>query len=298
MIALVAGATRGTGRGIAVALGAAGATVYCTGSSDARAALGDEPAGDDRGDGRAGRPPPAAPASRCGSTTWTRHRSRRWSSASTREQGRLDVLVNDIWGGEPLWEWDDAGLEARSGQRPAPAQPGDRHAPHHQPPRAAAADPQPGRPGGRGDRRHPGYNATHYRVSLFYDLAKIAGQPAGLRPGAGAARRTAARRWRSRRASCARRSCWSTSASPRRTGARRTARPALRRLRDARLRRAARSPPWPPTRTGRWSGRSVASGELAQEYGFTDVDGSRPDVWRYMVEVQEAGKEADPEDYR
>src|SRR5579872_4827045 len=32
-IALVAGATRGAGRGIAIALGEAGATVYCTGRS-------------------------------------------------------------------------------------------------------------------------------------------------------------------------------------------------------------------------------------------------------------------------
>ncbi len=43
---------------------------------------------------------------------------------------------------------------------------------------------------------------------------------------------------------------------------------------------------------------SFSSGGLAREYGFTDVDGSRPDVWRYMVEVTEAGLDADPGDYR
>jgi NAD(P)-dependent dehydrogenase (short-subunit alcohol dehydrogenase family) len=48
----------------------------------------------------------------------------------------------------------------------------------------------------------------------------------------------------------------------------------------------------------RWSGRSVDSGTLAKEYGFNDVDGSRPDVWRYLVEVVETGKQADPADYR
>lgn len=48
----------------------------------------------------------------------------------------------------------------------------------------------------------------------------------------------------------------------------------------------------------RWSGRSVASGTLAKEYGFTDVDGSRPDVWRYIVEVEETGEQADQQDYR
>ena len=62
---------------------------------------------------------------------------------------------------------------------------------------------------------------------------------------------------------------------------------------------AARSPHSPPTRTGhRWTGQSVSSGELAQVYGFTDVDGSRPDAWRYIVEVEETGKPADTTGYR
>jgi hypothetical protein len=38
----------------------------------------------------------------------------------------------------------------------------------------------------------------------------------------------------------------------------------------------------------RWHGQSLSSGQLAQVYGFTDVDGSRPDAWRYMDEVQES----------
>jgi hypothetical protein len=48
----------------------------------------------------------------------------------------------------------------------------------------------------------------------------------------------------------------------------------------------------------RWNGRSVSSGSLARVYGFNDLDGSRPDAWRYIVEVQEAGKPADPTGYR
>jgi hypothetical protein len=48
----------------------------------------------------------------------------------------------------------------------------------------------------------------------------------------------------------------------------------------------------------RWNGRSVSSGELAQVYGFTDVDGSQPDAWRYLVEVQDAGQPADTTGYR
>jgi hypothetical protein len=48
----------------------------------------------------------------------------------------------------------------------------------------------------------------------------------------------------------------------------------------------------------RWNGRSLSSGRLAREYGFTDVDGSRPDAWRYLVEVQDAGRPADVTGYR
>ena len=43
---------------------------------------------------------------------------------------------------------------------------------------------------------------------------------------------------------------------------------------------------------------SLSSGHLAQEYGFTDLDGSRPDAWRYMVEVQDPDKPADMAGYR
>ena len=40
------------------------------------------------------------------------------------------------------------------------------------------------------------------------------------------------------------------------------------------------------------------SGELAKVYGFTDLDGSQPEAWRYVVEVQDAGKTADVTGYR
>jgi hypothetical protein len=48
----------------------------------------------------------------------------------------------------------------------------------------------------------------------------------------------------------------------------------------------------------RWNQKSVSSGQLAREYGFTDVDGSRPDIWRYMVEIRERGLRANLDDYR
>lgn len=48
----------------------------------------------------------------------------------------------------------------------------------------------------------------------------------------------------------------------------------------------------------RWNGQSLSSGQLAQVYGFTDLDGSRPDAWRYVPEVQDAGRPADVTGYR
>ncbi len=43
----------------------------------------------------------------------------------------------------------------------------------------------------------------------------------------------------------------------------------------------------------RWNGQSLSRGQLPNIYGFTDVDGSQPDAWRYVVKVQDAGKPAD-----
>ena len=47
-----------------------------------------------------------------------------------------------------------------------------------------------------------------------------------------------------------------------------------------------------------WDGRSLSSGGLAKEYGFADLDGSRPDAWRYIAEVQDVGRPADTTGYR
>ena len=48
----------------------------------------------------------------------------------------------------------------------------------------------------------------------------------------------------------------------------------------------------------RYAGRVLTSVELARTYGFTDVDGTRPDGWRYLVEVNDAGRPADDTGYR
>ena len=48
----------------------------------------------------------------------------------------------------------------------------------------------------------------------------------------------------------------------------------------------------------RRNGESLSSGGLAREYAFTDLDGSQPDAWRYLVEVQDAGLPPDPVGFR
>ncbi|WP_282771839.1 SDR family oxidoreductase [Saccharomonospora viridis] len=48
----------------------------------------------------------------------------------------------------------------------------------------------------------------------------------------------------------------------------------------------------------RFSGQTLDSGRLAKLYEIDDVDGSRPDGWRYIAEVEQQGKPADPTGYR
>ena len=42
----------------------------------------------------------------------------------------------------------------------------------------------------------------------------------------------------------------------------------------------------------------MTSGQLAAEYGFTDTDGSRPDVWRYIQDSEDGKEDIDPAEYR
>ena len=104
-VALVAGATRGAGRGIAVELGAAGATVYVTGrttrgrpSEYARPETIEETAALVSASGGRGI------AVRVDHLVAAEVRA--LVARIRAEQGRLDVLVNDIWGGENLKEWN------------------------------------------------------------------------------------------------------------------------------------------------------------------------------------------------
>jgi NAD(P)-dependent dehydrogenase (short-subunit alcohol dehydrogenase family) len=103
-IALVAGATRGAGRGIAIALGEAGATVYCTGrSSRGRLATPGRPETIEEtaelvtaagGHGIAVRVDHTEPAE-----------VKNLVARIKRRHKGLDILVNDVWGGDALTEW-------------------------------------------------------------------------------------------------------------------------------------------------------------------------------------------------
>src|SRR5688572_2658653 len=171
-VALVAGATRAAGRGIAVQLGAAGATVYVTGrttrshrSEMARPETIEETAA--LVDAAGGR----------GIAVQVDHlvpeQVRALVARIDAEQGGLHVLVNDIWGATRM-EWNKTAWESSldNGLRTLRLAI-DTHAitSHFALPLLIK------RPGGLAVEVNDGtdaYNATHYRVSFFYDLAKAA----------------------------------------------------------------------------------------------------------------------------
>jgi NAD(P)-dependent dehydrogenase (short-subunit alcohol dehydrogenase family) len=107
-VALVAGATRGAGRGIAIALGEAGATVYCTGRSSRKRSRGQHPP--------RGRPETieetaelVTAAGGHGIAVRVDHTKaedvKKLVAAIKRRHKGLDILVNDVWGGDALTEW-------------------------------------------------------------------------------------------------------------------------------------------------------------------------------------------------
>jgi NAD(P)-dependent dehydrogenase (short-subunit alcohol dehydrogenase family) len=295
-VALVAGATRAAGRGIAVQLGAAGATVYCTGrttraqqSEMNRPETIEETA--ELVDAAGGR----------GIAVPVDHLVPEQVAALVRriddEQGALHIVVNDIWGATTM-EWDKTVWESsldnglRTLRRAI-----DSHAitSHYALPLLIRSS------GGLVVEVTDGtteYNDANYRVSFFYDLAKAANlrmafalghelaphgatavalTPGWLRSEAMLdAYQVTEANWRDATAVSPH---FAISESPSFVG------------------RAVVALAADPDR-GRWNGQSLSSGGLARVYGFTDLDGSQPDAWRYIVEVQDAGQPADTTGYR
>lgn len=296
-IALVAGGTRGAGRGIAVELGAAGATVYVTGrttrtqrSEYNRPETIEETA------------ELVTQAGGQGIPVQVDHLEPLQVQALVQqieqEQGRLNILVNDIWGAENLAQWNvpvwkhslDSGLRML---RLAI----DTHiiTSHFALPLLTQ------NPGGLVVEITDGtaeYNDAHYRLSLFYDLAKTSVirmawalaqelQPyqctaVALTPGWMRSEMMLEHfgvkeaNWQD---GTAKDPHFAISETPRYVG------------------RAVAHLASDPD-VARWNGRSLSSGQLAKVYNFTDLDGSQPDAFRYIGEVQEVGKLADVTGYR
>ena len=296
-VALVAGATRSAGRGIALELGAAGATVYCTGRST-------------RGErSEMNRPETIEETAELiqqagGTASALRVDHLKADEVEAlvkrieREQGRLDILVNDIWGGDFLTEWNvpvwqhslESGLHLL---RLAI----DTHiiTSHFALPLLIK------NAGGLLVEVTDGtadYNDQRYRLSLFYDLAKTSiirlawAQAKELEPHGCTAVAVTPGWLRSEQMldnygvkeenwldATKKQPHFIITETPRYVG-----RAVASLAADAHV--------------ARWNGQSLSSGQLALIYGFTDLDGSQPDAWRYVVEVQDAGKPANATGYR
>jgi len=298
-VALVAGATRGAGRAIAVELARAGAAVYATGRSSRSA-----------GPSEIGRPETIeetgermAAAGGDGIALRVDHldpgQVQDLARRIDHEHGRLDVLVNDIFDGgkygqfgTTLWEHDlsDGLRMLRLGI--------DTHAitSHFLLPLLIR------RPGGLVVEMTDGtaeYNAAYrYREGFYYDLVKAAvqrmttAQAFELGPHQASAVAVTPGWMRSEdmldfyevteatwRQATAKVPHFCISESPAYTG------------------RAVAALAADPD-VARWSGQVVSTGQLAPIYGFTDTDGTQPDCWRYVVEVQDRDLPADDSGYR
>jgi NAD(P)-dependent dehydrogenase (short-subunit alcohol dehydrogenase family) len=282
-VAVVAGATRGAGRGIAAALGEAGATVICTGRSSV---AGNTTSDYDRPETIEQTAGLVTSLGGTGVAVQTDHldpaQVQALAARIRTDHGRIDVLVNDIWGAEvlkggptdwntPIWEHDlDRGLRIL---RLAV----ETHlvTSHHLLPLLIRE------PGGLlvevtdGTTEH---NATQYRISVFYDLAKVAVNRLAFSQGHelashGASAVAVTPGWlRSEMmldAYGVSEENWRDAAAP----------PGFARSETPRfVGRAVVALAADPERA-RWNQRSTSSAELAREYGFTDVDGTQPDSW-------------------
>jgi NAD(P)-dependent dehydrogenase (short-subunit alcohol dehydrogenase family) len=301
-VAVVAGSTRGAGRGIAAALGEAGATVFCTGRSSRNRVLQSDY---DRPETIEETAELVTALGGTGIPVAVDHldsgQVARLADRIGESQDHIDILVNDIWGAEqlkggppewnkPIWE-----LDLQKGLRILRLAI-DTHliTSFHLLPLLIR------RPGGLLVEVTDGtseYNASRYRISVFYDLAKHAvnrlafSQGHELAPHQATAVAITPGWLRSEMMLDAyevTEDSWRTAAAP----------PGFAVSESPRyIGRAVAALAADPERR-RWNQRSVTSARLAAEYGYTDIDGSRPDVWRYTQDVEAGNRAANPEDYR
>ncbi|MFH8684758.1 SDR family oxidoreductase [Streptomyces lydicus] len=313
-VALVAGATRGAGRAMAIELGRAGALAYVTGrttrervsevgrptetieqTAELVTAAGEAArrAANKGGEGpRDGGTGIAVPTDHLDPA-----QVKALIERIDREQGRLDVLVNSVWGGDRLIEFDTRLWDLDLDNALRMFRLGiDSHiiTGHYALPLLIR------RPGGLVVEVTDGTAAFNrrYRGSLCFDLTKNAphriafglaaelaehgGTAVSLTPGFlrseemldhfGVTEET----WRE---AVAQEPHFAIAESPTLIG------------------RAVRALAADPERA-RWTGQSLSSGGLAKEYGFTDTDGSRPDCFGYFEDVVFGGKQATAADYR
>ncbi|WP_329017792.1 MULTISPECIES: SDR family oxidoreductase [unclassified Streptomyces] len=300
-VALVAGATRGAGRALAVELGRAGATVYVTGRTTRERSS--EVGRDTETIEETAELVTAAGGT--GVAVPTDHldpdQVRALVERIDREQGRLDILVNDLWGGEHLlvnsvfgkksWETplDDGLRILELGVRSHVIT-------------AALALPLLIRSDAPLHVEVTDGTAVYnrrYRENLYYDLAKNApiriafglgeelaeygGTAVAVTPGFLRSEQmlghfgVTEENWRD---AAAQEPDFATAESP------------------YYLARGVAALAADPERAARWNGRSTSSAELAKTYDVRDVDGSRPDAWAYFEEVKFGDKEGTPDDYR
>jgi len=300
-VAIVAGATRGAGRGIAAALGEAGATVICTGrTSSVRSLKSDY----DRSETIEETAELVTQLGGTGIAVPMDHlvpeEVQQLSERLRNEFGKIDILVNDIWGAEvlkggppewntPIWELDLAkGLRILR----------------------LAIDTHIitskfllplliSQPGGLLVEVTDGttnYNASHYRISVYYDLAKVAvnrlafSQGHELAPHGATAIAITPGWMRSEMMLehfAVTESNWRDALDARRAQLGQPVAPPDFALSETPryVGRAIVSLALDPNRA-RWNQQSVSSGQLARVYGFTDVDGTSPDIWRHMEESE------------
>ncbi|MEV7558381.1 SDR family oxidoreductase [Streptomyces sp. NPDC089795] len=291
-VALVAGGTRGGGRGIAIELGAAGATVYVTGRSS-----GTQRSDLDRPETIEETAERITAAGGLGIPVRTDHSDpdqvRTLVARIAAEQdGRLDILVNSVWGGDrltdwehPLWEQDlDRGLRLLR-----------RAVETHVITSRYALPLMVARGSGLVVEVTDG-NTARYRGSFFYDLAKSAvirlavGQAAELRPHGVAAVSLTPGFLRSE----ALLEHFGVTEANWRDGA--AADPNFAHSETpAYLGRAVVALAADPDVIAR-TGRALATWDLYKEYGFTDADGTQPDFaahWARNLEA-EYGPLGDP----